>query len=132
MFSLTCWRKNREMYKQAIVLRTDLGISKGKMCAQAAHASLEAAIKTLKVDKIHKSKVFENWRKEGAKKVVLKVMSESALIKLRDQAVRAGLRAALIKDAGFTELPAGTITALGIGPDKEEKIDKITGKLAAL
>lgn len=120
------------MYKQAIILRTDIGMSKGKMCAQAAHASLEAALKTLKVDKIHKSNILESWRKEGAKKVVLKVMSESALIKLRDQAVRAGLRSALIKDAGFTEIPAGTITALAIGPDKEEKIDKITGKLASL
>jgi len=120
------------MYKQAIILRTDLGMSRGKMCAQAAHASLEAALKTQKTDKIHKTKILESWLKEGAKKVVLKVMSEAALIKLRDKAVRAGLRAALIKDAGFTELPAGTITALGIGPDKEEKIDKVTGQLASL
>ena len=102
------------------------------MCAQCAHASLEAALKTKKVDKLHKINILESWRKEGAKKVVLKVMSESVLIKLRDQAVRAGLRNALIKDAGFTELPAGTITSLAIGPDKEEKINKITGKLASL
>ena len=120
------------MYKQAIVIRSDLKMSKGKTAAQAAHASLEVSLKTLKTDKIYKTKILDSWRKEGAKKIVLKVMSESALIKLRDKAVRAGLRSAMIKDAGFTEIPAGTITALAIGPDKEEKIDEITGDLAVL
>ena len=39
------------------------------------------------------------------------------------------LKTALIKDAGHTVVEPGTITCLGIGPDKEYKIDKITGKL---
>ncbi|MBD3263091.1 peptidyl-tRNA hydrolase [Candidatus Woesearchaeota archaeon] len=121
-----------KMYKQAIVIRTDLNMSRGKLCSQSAHASLEAALKTQKTDKIFKTKNLNAWRKEGAKKIVLKVMSESALIKIRDKAVRAGLKSALIKDAGFTELPAGTITAIAIGPDKEKEIDKITSNLSTL
>ena len=42
------------------------------------------------------------------------------------------LPVALIRDAGHTEIPAGTITTLGIGPAEEAKIDKITGKLKML
>src|SRR3989344_1043467 len=119
-------------YKQAIVIRIDLGMSKGKTAAQAAHASLEAVMKTISTDKIRKEDIFESWRKEGMKKVVLKVDSEQAILRLKDLCVRNGIRHALIKDAGLTEIPAGSITALGIGPDKEEKINKITKDLNAL
>ncbi len=120
------------MYKQAIIVRVDLGMSKGKLAAQSAHASLDAALKVMQQDKVFKTNMFEGWRKEGAKKVVLRVESEQALIKLRDEAVRAALKNSLIKDAGMTELPSGTITAVGIGPDEEKKIDKITENLNAL
>ncbi len=119
-------------YKQAIILRVDVGMSKGKLAAQAAHASLDAALKAMQRDKVFKEGIFESWRKEGAKKVVLKVESEEALRKLRDKATQANLINALIKDAGLTEIPAGTITALAIGPDEEKKIDKVTKDLNAL
>ena len=68
-------------YKQVIVVRADLGMSKGKIAAQAAHASLEAAMKTMSTDKIRKEGIFESWRKEGMKKVVLKVESEQAILR---------------------------------------------------
>ena len=41
----------------------------------------------------------------------------------------AGLKCALITDAGHTVVEPGTKTCLGIGPDDEKKIDLITGKL---
>ena len=119
-------------YKQVIILRVDVGMSKGKLAAQAAHASLEAALKAMQRDKVFKEGLFEAWRKEGAKKVVLKVESVEALRKIRDMATQANLINALIRDAGLTEVPAGTITALAIGPDEEKKIDKITKDLNAL
>ena len=118
--------------KQAIVVRVDLHMSMGKLCSQAAHASLEAALKVQKHDGIFKSTFFDTWRREGAKKVVLKVESESALRKLEATCIRGGLKFSLIKDAGLTEIPAGTFTALGIGPDDEKRIDKVTGNLNSL
>jgi len=47
-------------------------------------------------------------------------------------AERAGVSSSLIQDAGMTEIPPGTITALGLGPAKTEELDKITGTLTLL
>ncbi len=114
--------------KQAIVVRTDLKMGKGKICSQVAHASLQAYI----VSKKHKPKETEEWLKEGAKKVVLKVSSERELIEIYERAKRSGLSVVLIRDAGKTQIEPGSITAVGIGPDKEEIINSITGHLKLL
>lgn len=66
---------------------------------------------------------------EGQRKIVLKVTSEGALLSKEREAKEAGLPCALVSDMGLTELPPGTITALGIGPAPERIIDKITGSL---
>src|SRR3989344_7057009 len=109
-------------YKQVILVREDLKLPKGKMAAQVAHASLDSALRSEK-------KLVEQWRQSGAKKVVLKANDEKELFKYKQIAEDAGLKTALIKDAGHTVVEPGTITCLGIGPDSEEKIDEITGKL---
>ena len=109
-------------YKQVILVREDLKLPKGKLAAQSSHASVDA---TLKSDK----KIVELWRKEGGKKIVLKVKDEKELLKYKQLAEDFGLKTALITDAGHTVLEPGTITCLGIGPDEEEKIDKVSGKL---
>ena len=44
----------------------------------------------------------------------------------------AGIASCLVRDAGHTEVPESTITCLGIGPDEDEKIDKITQELKLL
>ena len=111
--------------KQAIVVRADLKMSKGKIAAQASHASLDAVMNS-------KKELVEKWRTEGGKKVVLRVDSEKELLALHKKAKAEKLATALIKDAGHTEVKPGTITALGIGPDTENKIDKITSKLKTL
>lgn len=111
--------------KQVIVVRRDLKMSKGKLAAQVAHAALSSwknSDKTLR----------DEWEKRGAKKVVLAVSTESELQHLLIEADKANLPKALITDAGHTELRPGTITCLGIGPDREDKIDRVTGKLETL
>jgi PTH2 family peptidyl-tRNA hydrolase len=113
------------MLKQVIVVRTDLDISKGKLAAQVAHASVEAAFRS-------NPKIVNAWREEYSKKVVLKVATDREMVELQKKAAKAKLVAVLIKDAGFTELEPGTMTALGIGPETEAKIDKITGNLKLL
>ncbi len=112
----------------AIILRTDLGMGKGKMVAQGGHAVVEAFLNAQKIN----PKAVEEWLKEGQKKVVLKVSSEDELIELYNKAKAEGLPCSIIRDAGHTQLKPGTLTAVAIGPDKDEKIDKITGHLKLL
>lgn len=110
------------VFKQVILVREDLKLPKGKMSAQVAHASLEAALKSDR-------KTVAVWRRTGAKKVVLKVKDEKEMLKFKEAADDAGLKSALITDAGHTVVEPGTKTCFGIGPDDEKKIDNITGKL---
>lgn len=109
-------------YKQVILVRDDLKLTKGKMSAQVSHASVGATLKTHKDD-------LKKWMDSGQKKVVLKVKDKQELYKYKQLAEDAGMVVALITDAGHTHLDPGTVTCLGIGPDKEDKIDKITGNL---
>lgn len=111
--------------KQVIVVRKDLKMNPGKLSVQSAHASVEAILTSSK-------KNIEAWKKEGAKKVVVKVGSEKELLDLQKKAKSLGLVTALIKDAARTFFKKPTITCLGIGPDKEEKIDKVTKHLKML
>lgn len=111
--------------KQAIILRKDLGMKPGKLCAQASHASLSSFLKTKKYERLE-------WILGGQKKVVLKVKSLRELKVLEKMAKKEKISHNLIKDAGLTQLKRPTITSLGIGPASDEKIDKITGKLKLL
>ena len=112
-------------YKQVIVVRKDLSLSAGKLAVQVAHASLGAY---RKVDK----EILKEWETEGEKKVVLQVASEKELMELLQTAKDMKFPCALIRDAGLTEIPPGTVTALGIGPDRSEDLDNITGDLPLL
>ena len=111
--------------KQVIVVRSDLKLSKGKTAAQVAHASVESLL-------IADKKISEAWLKMGAKKVVLGCKDAKELNLLHKKAKDAGLPHALISDAGLTEIPRGTVTALGIGPEEESKVNKVTGSLPLL
>lgn len=108
----------------AIVVRDDLNLSKGKMSVQVAHAAVSCSIKSEK-----NNKYFKEWFSEGQKKVVLKIENLDSLLKIFNEAKSVGLTTELIKDAGLTEIPPGTITVLGIGPAPEDEINKIVGNL---
>ena len=63
------------------------------------------------------------------KKVVVYVDSLDDLIKLKNKADSLSIVNALITDAGLTQIPPNTITCLGLGPDDDDLIDKITRDL---
>ena len=53
-------------YKQVILVRMDLKLPKGKMSAQVAHASVDCVLRSSR-------KKVMRWRRQGMKKIVLKV-----------------------------------------------------------
>jgi PTH2 family peptidyl-tRNA hydrolase len=110
------------IYKQVIVMRKFPSLRKGKYIAQGCHASLEAATQASK-------KHLLEWALSGNTKIVVYVESELELRRLRHDCEYAKIPCYLVEDAGRTEFPEPTITALGIGPASSEEIDKITGHL---
>jgi len=112
-------------FKQVILVRTDLKMGKGKIATQAAHAAIGAF-------KLVDEEIVKKWEKEGGKKIVLKVKDEKELLQIYKKVKKERIPCFLVRDAGLTQLKAGTITALGIGPVEEERIDKITGRLKLL
>ncbi|MHA1649441.1 MAG: peptidyl-tRNA hydrolase Pth2 [Candidatus Helarchaeota archaeon] len=117
-------------YKQVLVIRNDLGMSCGKIAAQVAHAAV-SLYEIAKKTRTHK-KWLKNWIKEGQKKVVVKTRNEQELLALYEKGKKLKLPVILIQDRGLTEVPPGTVTALGIGPAPEEEVDKVTKKLPLL
>jgi len=115
-------------YKQAIVLRSDLGMGKGKLVAQGCHASIDAFEKA----KATRPEWAESWKAGGCRKIVVKVRSERELAGIFMTARKAKLPCSLITDAGHTQIMPGSKTAVAIGPAPEEEIDAITDKLKLL
>ncbi|MGY5881224.1 MAG: peptidyl-tRNA hydrolase Pth2 [Candidatus Thorarchaeota archaeon] len=115
-------------YKQVIAVRTDLGMSKGKTAVQVAHGAISSAERA----RVTKQEEWRAWMREGQKKVAVKVTSEEEIMELRKQAITHSLPHAIIRDAGMTELPPGTLTVIGIGPAKIEAIDDVTKELKLL
>jgi len=115
-------------YKLVVAVRKDLKLSPGKMAVQVAHAAVTCSLKAKKTN----PNWFDEWYREGQKKVVVKVQNEKELINLMNLAEDKRLPNALIADAGLTEIPPGTVTCLGIGPAPEKNIDEITGNLHLL
>jgi len=113
--------------KQVIVVRSDLGMGKGKIAAQVGHACVLGA------ENVRRSHPdwFDRWW-HGQEKIVLKVDSESALEKIKRAAIDLNLPWSEVTDAGHTQIAPGTFTCLSIGPAPEDLVDKITGDLKLL
>lgn len=114
--------------KQVIVARTDLGMGKGKLAAQAAHASLAGVQESMRTHRDW----YDEWDEQGQATVVVKAASEEELMDLLKKAKAMGLPSAIVRDRGLTQVEPGTATCLAIGPAPSPEIDKITGQLKLL
>ncbi|KAF2479088.1 peptidyl-tRNA hydrolase PTH2-domain-containing protein [Neohortaea acidophila] len=120
-----------EECKLVLVVRTDLGMTKGKIAAQCSHATLACYKALMRADAAHP--LLRRWERLGQAKVALKVDGgEDDLLVLQAQALSLGICAQIIHDAGRTQIASGSATVLGIGPAPKSKIDEVTGHLKLL
>ncbi|KHJ32226.1 putative mitochondrially-localized peptidyl-trna hydrolase [Erysiphe necator] len=122
--------QNQEECKMVLVVRTDLGMTKGKIAAQCSHAAIAC----------YKNMLFSNptspslrkWERQGQAKIALQVKSQDELLTLHAIALSLDVVAEIITDAGRTQIASGSQTVLGIGPAPRSIIDQITGTLKLL
>lgn len=143
--------------KQVIVMRTKYpdgkggvtGVRKGKLCAQAAHASMavffeRALAYTEHADpdpdvvtgltlQIGVDKPMLLWAVGTFAKVVVYVDTEEELLAVYESAQEKGLPCSLIEDSGRTEFNGVTTpTAVAVGPSYVDLVDEVTGHLPLL
>lgn len=131
--------------KQILVIRKDIGkkCRKGKLMAQASHASVAALLMGMGRDKFdvepkdivlqaEKNSPIERWLNSAFTKITLSVDTDDELVKLYEKIKEENplIPCALITDNGKTEFHGiPTNTCLGIGPWWADEIDIFTAKL---
>ncbi|EXF83507.1 peptidyl-tRNA hydrolase PTH2 [Colletotrichum fioriniae PJ7] len=127
---------NNEECKLVLVVRTDLGMTKGKMAAQASHATL-ACYKSLskiaaKDPSSPAAKILSRWENLGQAKIAVQIKNQDEMLELMGKARSLGVTSEVIADAGRTQIEAGSLTVLGVGPAPRSLVDQITGHLKLL
>jgi len=112
-------------FKMVLVLRGELRLTAGKAAVQAAHA----AVMLVRFLEKKNPESLDQWLAQGQKKIALVVPTLTDLESLERAARARGIPALWVEDAGFTEVPPGTRTCLGLGPAPESELDPITGQL---
>lgn len=130
--------------KMVIVVRKDLKMPRGKIAAQASHASVGALLQSMFGKRLEESDfdglqinktpavddATKDWLAEGFTKICVYVESEQELLDIYKKAEESGLNVCLITDNGntcFNGIP--TKTCLAIGPTYSSLVDPITKDL---
>lgn len=115
-------------YKMVVVLRAELRLTAGKAAVQVAHAAVLLALEAEK----RSPEAFRAWSLGGQRKIALVVPTLDELEALARKARALGIPSVMVEDAGFTEVPPGTKTCLGLGPAPSNEVDALTGSLDLL
>ena len=133
--------------KQVIVIRKDLNMRKGKIAAQASHASMAFLTAKSWIScpdngtywfcgpqlTLDFARELSDWLSNSFRKICVYVNSEEELELVYEAACQAGLITNMIIDNGVTEFHGvPTKTAVAIGPHFDEKFEGITDGLPLL
>lgn len=123
--------------RMALIVRTDLGMLKGKSAAQCSHAAVslykqmseEKNLRTGLENESYNPIMLKRWYNCGQAKIVLKSGSLDEMEELMMKAVSLNINNYLVVDAGRTQIASGSATVLGLGPAPREVLDLVTGDL---
>lgn len=120
---------------QYLIVRKSLGMGVGKIAAQTNHATKMLMLRYtyfclrngyLDVEEMQKYLAIVDWIKESFRTVVLGANDKQW------EKVKEDVDVFLVKDAGLTEVPAKSETAMSTWPMRKSTRPKILAKLQAL
>lgn len=117
-----------EDVRMYFLVRTDLGMGKGKIAAQVAHAAMRLGIRCQE----HQPDVLHQYLDSGERKIVLKTNDVQDLVNVFQDLVDHDFPATIIEDAGHTQIEAGTMTVLGVGPARAADLEEFLGHFKLL
>ena len=100
-------------------------MGKGKIAAQVGHATQDLILK-------NSPSTLSSYISDNSAKIVLKVPTFDTFIPLLKFCQEKGYPYTVIKDAGRTQIPAGSATVLGIGVVEKEEMTKMVETLKLL
>ena len=118
------WQPDEEV-KMVLVVNTELGMGRGKVAAQCGHA----AVACFKEALAEQPQLVAAWERVGQTKVVVRGGGEESLLGTSKAGRQAGQ---VVRDAGRSQVEAGSLTVVGIGPASNKLVDKVAGKLKLL
>jgi PTH2 family peptidyl-tRNA hydrolase len=111
--------------KQVLVVNRSLALPSGKLAAQVAHAAVGAFL-------VATEEVRAEWINNGMPKIVVHAADADFLLHVEAAATERRIPTCLVRDAGRTVVPEGTITCLGLGPADSAIIDPLTREFPLL
>ncbi|OWB59463.1 hypothetical protein B5S29_g321 [[Candida] boidinii] len=116
--------------RMALIVRTDLGMQKGKVAAQCCHAAVTLYRLMSRSDSLaYNLPMLKRWEYGGQAKITLKCDNQDDMDLLFAKALSLNVNAYIVHDAGRTQIAAGSATVLGLGPAPKLILDQITGDL---
>jgi PTH2 family peptidyl-tRNA hydrolase len=111
-----------EEHKMVLCVRTDLKMQRGKVAAQCGHAVLGAYREARRRGRSGKEdqevcrEALRQWSRQGQAKIALAIPDEATMMDLEAKARARKLPTYIVADAGRTQIAAGSLTVLAIGP----------------
>jgi PTH2 family peptidyl-tRNA hydrolase len=112
-------------YSMALVVNASLGMSAGKVAAQAAHGAVKASL----LAQERRPEVLSQWLSQGGRKICLRFTEESEVQALQRRAEKRRIQTVEVRDAGLTEVPTDSLTVVVLGPGSSSKIEQLTSGL---
>ena len=113
----------------------EIGMSAGKLAAQVGHAVGLLYIKYMGLNGYFISneelEIWKEWQSEKFRKVTL-TANDSKWNKLKTQLKNDSIEHVIVVDAGFTEIPSGSETVIGVWPMRKSNRPSVLRKLQTL